>query len=439
MNLIFSSIIAALVLFAISATGNFDLEFDLIQKISFKRFFNLGYQGTRVQGPMFSDSFWDEYQNPYIVTGDVQIPKGYTLTIKAGTRVMFNGNYQILVKGAIRIEGSDPKTVNFVSNGTARAMIMFKSTDLSQSSIAYAHFYGPRTAIQLAEESEHNQDMVKNSGVLQVNYLALINSRIQTNGYETGASLYIINAYVMNSTIVGVYPRSESIMIKNAHIESSVIHSDSYNYGIEVETSTLIETKLMMGCCSAKIDVRDTSMNSVKVQEGSGSPVNGPFKMARCTADRLSVDLPSAEVYLASNRIRVMENQSIRVGTANMTCNTFIGDRTQTGITIEGLQGYYSSQELQQISKSTISNFRVGLHVRGKSTNLIVDQTNFIGNDAYNLYTESSRDIIAGNNYWGSSLISKADIKIYDYESNIDTGRVLIDPITSLRIDNHLC
>ena len=43
---------------------------------------------TTLQGPLTANTTWSPAGNPYVLTGDVTVPPGITLTIAAGTNVV---------------------------------------------------------------------------------------------------------------------------------------------------------------------------------------------------------------------------------------------------------------------------------------------------------------------------------------------------------------
>ena len=111
---------------------------------------------TNVSGALSSDTTWSLSNSPYTVTGSVLIPNGVTLTIEAGAVINFLDDYKILVKGNIISSGTSESLITFnghSSEGSSQ-MIIFKSTNLSNSTITHNVFNGPQKAIQLADESE---------------------------------------------------------------------------------------------------------------------------------------------------------------------------------------------------------------------------------------------------------------------------------------------
>ena len=123
---------------------------------------------TNVGGVLLRDTVWSSggSANPYTLTRDVQIPMSVTLFIKAGVQVIFeSGDFGILVRGALKIEGTAAKPVQFFGRKSidSKWMLTFQSTDLNRSSISHTVFTGPKRALQLNNAPVGLQ---QNSGVL---------------------------------------------------------------------------------------------------------------------------------------------------------------------------------------------------------------------------------------------------------------------------------
>ncbi|MBI5772006.1 MAG: hypothetical protein HZA93_29805, partial [Verrucomicrobia bacterium] len=106
---------------------------------------------TNVGGPILSDTSWLRSAGPFVVTADVQVAPGVTLTIEAGAVVQFNGAFQILVKGVLLANGTSASPILFgatiagISSGAT--MLKFEGTNLAASQLSYLQFADAARAI----------------------------------------------------------------------------------------------------------------------------------------------------------------------------------------------------------------------------------------------------------------------------------------------------
>ncbi len=59
---------------------------------------------------------WYSADNPHIITGNVTVNDGETLTIEAGCEIKFDGNYRLVVYGALHADGTTTDHIIFTSN-----------------------------------------------------------------------------------------------------------------------------------------------------------------------------------------------------------------------------------------------------------------------------------------------------------------------------------
>jgi hypothetical protein len=69
-------------------------------------------QDTPVGGILSGDTVWTLENSPYVLTKDIQIPNGVTLTIRSGAIVKGN-NYSIKVWGTLKVSGMNNQMVKF--------------------------------------------------------------------------------------------------------------------------------------------------------------------------------------------------------------------------------------------------------------------------------------------------------------------------------------
>ncbi len=71
---------------------------------------------TTVGGPILSDTVWTAANSPYIVTSNINVLSGVTLTVQAGTIVKFNAGFKLQVNGQLIVNGTSEAPVVFTSN-----------------------------------------------------------------------------------------------------------------------------------------------------------------------------------------------------------------------------------------------------------------------------------------------------------------------------------
>lgn len=77
---------------------------------------NSSYGQTNVSGGLFSDTTWNTAGSPYIVTADVALFPGHTLTIESGVTIKFNSGTKLIVRGTLLASASSGNEITFTSN-----------------------------------------------------------------------------------------------------------------------------------------------------------------------------------------------------------------------------------------------------------------------------------------------------------------------------------
>jgi len=375
------------------------------------------FSQTNVSGTLVSNTEWTLSGSPYNLVATLGVVSGATLTIQAG--VVVNGNFDLVVKGAIRVNGLQANPVSF--NDTR---VIFKSTNLILSSINHTQFNN--AGIQLADEAEHAQDITKNSNELVVSNSIFINSAYaKTKGYETTAWLRLEDCSFTNAIIFGFYPRSEIIDLVRATVESSNIESDSYNRGIHVNNSTVNNSTFKIGCCGANISVSDSEISNSTFANGGGSPVNGPLDFRRVKFANTSLNLPNARVSIEQcsfSASSLATSFIVTIGNGSIKKSTFQGTSVINGLKITGYSGYdlNGSVLVENVGFETLNE---GIEISNFGS-IQIDQSNFIDINSYNLVNTSNKNVDARNNYWGTADELVIQNRILDLYDNINYGEV---------------
>ncbi len=375
---------------------------------------------TSVSGPYFSNTIWNATGSPYNLIGDVQIPNGVSLTIEPGVEINFNADYEILIKGDLIATGTISLPIIFNGNTNGKSMLIFKDTILTSSQLSFLEFNGPKNALQLANESEFNQDLIKNSGTLSVSDVAFTNTRISTDGYATPAKLFIENATFSSTTIKGTYPNSEEIELKNSTFTDSFVNSDSYNYGILVNNCTANNTAFSIGCCGANLEFRNSNITNSSIIEGDGNPKKGPVLITESVIVNTPLHLPAARVEVSSSTINYDTSNGLVFGNGTFECSQITGNNVGTALKITGYNGYNIGNSVV-ISNSTIKDNAIGIDIENANV-VTIGSSNIYNNATYNIKNASVENIAATNNWWGTTDTATIDNTIYDYYDNINFG-----------------
>jgi streptogramin lyase len=386
------------------------------------------FSQTNVSGVISTNTTWTLANSPYNIIGNVGLSAGVTLTIDEGVVVNYKGDFQILVLGNILVNGSSSNRIKFNGfSSNVTQMLLFKSVNLSLSSVNFVDFAGPQSAIQLANESEQDQDQIKNTGILTVDNSTFSNSGIYTKGYQTTAGFLVKNSTFSSCTIKGYYPMSEPITIDNCAIVNSAINSDSYNLGIKVLSSVIKSSNLYMGCCGSNFDIQNSVVYSSPTVEGGGNPVSGNFKIQNSKFINSPINLPSANLSILNSIIQNNSPISIYFGNGIIENSSLLGDNMQNAIIISGRYGY-NIGGTTTIKGTLLSNFNRSLVFEGVNT-VNINSNNFLKIDKYAVENLSSYAINAINNYWGTTIISDIEKLIYDSVDDLNKGTVTYVPI----------
>lgn len=150
-------------------------------------------KATYVEGTISQNTEWTLVDNPFIVSNNITIADGATLTIEPGVNVRFGGDFQITVNGRIIADGTANRPITFMYNGlnaSTEDWITIQINGTQDSSLTYCTI-------------EHGSNAV----TLEQGSLNLQNNLIISNSNGTvlnGGNAVIENNEIINNTINGI-------------------------------------------------------------------------------------------------------------------------------------------------------------------------------------------------------------------------------------------
>jgi len=396
-------------------------------------FYCLGINAqTDIGGTITNDSTLTIEGSPYFIVGNFGVPADVTLTVNPGVIINYNDDYQIIIQGTLIANGDSVNPIVFNGNVAGSAMILFQKTDLNNSSLSYITLYGPKEGIQLSKNDDDN-----NSGTLMIDYLTINESKITTKGYESNSKLVIDNAIITNTMVFGDYPLSEEIRINNSTISGGQIWSNSYNFGIYLESCTSNNTFFATGCCGASINVSESIIYDASFNEQGGQP--GDFNYLNIDNSDIfdsKVFMPVSTVSIYNSNFNYSSSYSdllcIVSGNGVIDYSTFNGNGSL--IAIERGPGNFSYDNNSSfiISYCTFSGFGTDIKINsgedpGTGSGAVsVKYCDFLDTpEDYIVHNNSPYEVMAKNNWWGTTETTEIDILIYDFFNDIAFGEVI--------------
>ena len=222
-------------LLAVIITGTFTFANSL---------FSLTAGATYVEGDITQDTVWTLIDSPFMVSKDVTVYPGVTLTIEPGVEVRFGENCTIIVLGTLYASGTQDKIITFTSNkdqpkaGDWNA-IEFSGTEPSILAYCFVKYATNGTTIENGNVAIINSEIGNNQrGITIENSIVEIKSTVISNNsqsgiYVTGNNQATIQNNTIRSNADGILLTGNSI--SGVNISQNVVLSNTQS-GIKLDT-----------------------------------------------------------------------------------------------------------------------------------------------------------------------------------------------------------
>jgi hypothetical protein len=332
---------------------------------------------TYVSFVISTDTTWTLAGSPYIVVGNLLVDNGVTLTIEPGVEVRFDGYYFLQVEGVLIADGTATDMITFTSNMSSPApddwesIIFMDNADLG-SSITYCTIEYAYDAIAV----EHSNPFA---------ILNITHNIIRHNEYS-GIKFF---PYAPTPSTIDPVNR--------------IMHNTfSYNHG------RAIWIHYYVGSEQANLKIGDNHIQNSYSDGIDCSSYNG-------------------KVEIFNNTILECEGWGIRIVAVenSETYDNYISNNIYGGIYVRG-DGFCNI--IMENNTITENPAGISFYLFEAPNYLYFRNNNIMDNSPYNAINNFEPDIIATNNWWGTTDTDLINQSIYDYWDDFNRGEIIYMP-----------
>jgi len=338
---------------------------------------------TYVEGHITQNTTWTLADSPYVVSKDIIVDPGVTLTIMPGVEVRFGGLFSLTVEGILSASGTMDKPITFTSNKYQPQegdwdTIKFKGAQ--KSTISYSVLNYATNALSI----ENGNAEIQN---------CQINNSSQSGVYATGQNQALIRGNTIKSNQNGILVTGNSTGVE---ISDNKVFSNSQN-GIYVHAYALAKAKRDLDRANASAQIHNVFISGNNVSHNQ----NGIYLHSEAVAN--------ASVYYISNATANAFIHNVTVSNNMVMSNTLSGIRLYSS-TSEWLYPFRwwpayadaNSSTNATVLGNTLSANPKGIHVSGRATANIT--RNSVSYGTYGVFFEQARDNEANyNDIYGNS------------------------------------
>ncbi len=355
---------------------------------------------------------WAPAGNPYLIQGDLLVSLGDQLLIEPGTEVSFQGSFQLTVAGLLLANGTVTDSI-FIAGIVPWSGIRLEN-ETTTSTMTYCHIDGAETAI-----NSINSPLTVSNCVLSNNGKGL---NIFGVGSSDPAEVLIEYTRICHSQQNGIF------IVENSN--AVIDHCDISSSALDGSPRAAIQLSNQSAGIGNSPSITSNWIHHNTWQGITAFDLTGAGNCyPTITGNQIEYNLTGVYLLHANGFVR-----------DNRITNNFEDGNTDSGAGV--MVGGASASPL--FTGNTISGNYTGFYfVNGASANLgnltnddpADDGGNFIfdnidpGGNTWTVYSMSSADISAENNYWGSEDYAAIALTINDGNDNPAYGIVDFDPI----------
>ncbi len=377
---------------------------------------------TVVSGYIYSDTIWTLANSPYIVTDDITVVPGVTLTIEPGVVVKFDGPFELVVDGYLNAQGTDTNNIVFTSNAATPAVgdwlgIKFRDTSPDYGSVLdWVTIMYSDKGIELEDSSQSMSHM----SITNNNYgvhadtegisFSIDNSDIYGNTHGIISSQYHIDITVSNCNI---FDNEYYGTWSDAHGSLLITNSNIYDnpYGIYSKgASTISNSEIYQNGYGVHVQTGHTTFSNCDIHDNEyGVYVHGVGGYYG-SASVFDSDIYDNEYGIYGYRDR----GSLTISGSSINNNLYLGISSPGPLTIT--------------DSNIINNGGNGIEANKGGS---IHNSNIYGNTPYDVKISSSfnLNVDATHNWWGTTDAVQIESNIYDYYDDYYLGKLNYNPI----------
>lgn len=404
-------------------------------------------------GTISSNETWLSSDNPHIITGNLVVASGATLTIQPGCEIYFNGNYRFEVRGALIADGTQGSPIIFTSNKPSPAKgdwryIAFDNPGngsiMNYCEISYGGSLGVRGMVMFQNAS--NGLIISNTTLSHSSSYGFVywNNAADPQIMDctvTDCDNYPVRIFAdrvkdLSGNMVFTGNTPNEIMVRAQTINSGTWSSFGVPYFIEGnislntgETLTLDPGNMLkfnagrVFTVSGTLVADGTETERIVFTSNSSTPVNGDWNRIHFNNAGPGTILNYCDILYAGGG-----NSAIDVN--NSGNNVLITNSTVKFSATYGV--YIRNGSVPKFINSVITeNAGIGIYITGTSAaefgSDISEWNDVYGNGDYEL-RNGTIDIAAKYIYWGVEFCEDVPALIYDKMDQSNLGLVDFDP-----------
>ena len=403
------------------------------------------YGETQVSGNIITNTTWSKSNGPYIITGTVQVYPNVTLMIEPGVVIKFNLMAGLKIGGKLIARGLEDEPITFTANVNP-VPVPFYWNSIEFVDPCVTTLFDPDGNYLLSGSILENCIIEFGRGITTTQSKCnpfITKSTFNTSGIrlDWGASPIIIKDNDINNGFI--WAKSNKVNILNNSISKTFQGWDIVAEGenVAVSNNTVASGSIRVGGqCSI-------TNNHI---EGGGicTGYDGCGDLSRSGYCYISDNILSGFGGITLNYGGYISNNDIQgyygILVRNLNETTTIIGNTIRNSYFEAINIKNRNQKpsLSVIIKNNKISENLGKQAGGFGGiyymdkegylpgNLIVSENDIFGNVPYNLYNDSSSQIDATNNWWGTTDIGVIGQYIFDYYDDFTKGIVSIEPIS---------